>query len=65
MMSDAIREIKLELFTKQSEIIQLQSEAIDDLFRVLVQHLEAEELDRLPALEKMNRAAMIRREMEL
>lgn len=65
MMSDAIREIKLELFTKQSEIIQLQSEAIDDLFRVLVQHLEAEELDRLPALEKMNRAAMIRKEMEL
>jgi hypothetical protein len=64
-MSDAIREIKLELFTKQSEIIQLQSEAIDDLFRVLVQHLEAEELDRLPALEKMNRAAMIRKEMEL
>ena len=58
-------EIKLEIFESQSEIIRLQSEVIDELFRLLALHLEAEELDSLPVLEKMNEAATIRAELDL
>lgn len=65
MMGDAIREIKLELFESQSEIIRIQSEVIDDLFRLLSQHMEAEELDNLPVIEKINRAASLRKEHQL
>ena len=65
MMSDLVREIKLELFESQSEIIRIQSEVIDDLFRFLGQHLEADELDSLTVIEKINRAASLRREHEL
>lgn len=63
-MNDAIKEIKLEIFESQSEIIRLQSDVIDELFRLLLQHVTAEELDRLPVLEKMNRAATIRAELD-
>lgn len=65
MMSDAVREIELELFESQSEIIRIQSEVIDDLFRLLAQHLEAEELDNLPVVAKINRAASLRAEHQL
>ena len=64
-MSDAIREIKVELFESQNEIIRIQSEAIDELFRLLSMYIAAEELDSLPVIEKINRAAMIRAENEL
>ena len=65
MMIDLVREIKLELFESQSEIIRIQSEVIDDLFRLLSQYMEAEELDSLPVIEKINRAASLRKEHEL
>ena len=65
MMSDAIREIKVELFERQNEIIRIQSEAIDELFRLLSMYIAAEEFDSLPVIEKINRAAMIRAEHEL
>ena len=65
MMGDAIREIKLELFESQSEIIRIQSEVIDDLFRLLSMHMEAEELDNVPVVEKINRAASLRAEHQL
>lgn len=65
MMSDAIREIKIELFEAQNEIIRLQSEVIDEMLKLLSMHLEPQELNSLPAIEKINKAAMIRREHEL
>ena len=65
MMSDAIRDIGLEIFESQSEIIRIQSEVIDDLFRLLSQHIAADELDSLPVIKKINRAAMLRNEHEL
>lgn len=65
MMSDAIRDIGLEIFESQSEIIRIQSEVIDDLFRLLSQHIAADELDSLPVIQKINRAAMLRNEHEL
>lgn len=64
-MSDDIQDIKLELFENQSEIIRLQSEVIDELYRLLAQHMEADELDRIPAVDKINQAAALRLELEL
>ena len=64
-MSDDIQDIKLELFENQSEIIRLQSEVIDELYRLLAQHMEADELDHIPAVNKINQAAALRSELEL
>lgn len=64
-MGECIREIKLELFENQNKIIRLQSEAIDELFRLLAQHVEAEELDHLSVIDKINEAATLRAEHEL
>lgn len=65
MMADCIRDIKLELFESQNEIIRLQSECIDELFRLLAMHLEPEDLSSVPVIEKINRAAMLRAEHQL
>ena len=64
-MADDIRDVKLELFESQNEIIRLQAEAIDELFRLLVNHVETEELSNLSAVEKVNEAARIRAEKRL
>ncbi len=61
-MTEIIREIGLEIFKSQDEIIRIQSEVINELFQLLAMHMEAEELDRLPAVAKINRAAMLREE---
>jgi len=65
MRADRIREIKLELFESQNEIIRLQSECIDELFRLLAMHLEPEDLSSVPVIEKINRVVMIRTERGL
>lgn len=57
--------IAFELFESQSEIIRLQSEAIDELFRLLCQHMTALELDKLPVIDKIDRAASLRAEHNL
>ena len=64
-MTDRINEIKLELFENQNKIIRLQSDAIYDLYDLLSQHLEAAELDRLPVKAKIDKAAMLRAELNL
>lgn len=65
MMSDCIRDIKLELFESQNEIIRLQSECIDELFRLLCLHIEPEDFSHLPVIDRINQAAMIRAEHQL
>ncbi len=60
-----LRDIKLELFESQSEIIRLQNEAIKGLIGELLQYTTVEELDLLPAIKKLNEAAMIRNEHQL
>lgn len=65
MMSDVIEEIKMNVFTSQSEIIRLQGEVIDELFSLLSQHAAVGELDHLPCITKINKAAMLKRELEL
>ena len=63
-MSD-ISNIQLQLIESQNEIIRLQSECIDELFRLLAMHIELEELSHIPAIDKINEAARIRSECEL
>lgn len=46
-----------------NEITKLQSDVINELFLLLMQHLSAEEVDRLPVLDKINHAAALRRDM--
>lgn len=57
--------IALELFENQSEIIRIQSEVIEELFNLLSQHLTALELDKLPVIDKIDRAASLRAEHDL
>ena len=57
--------IALELFDSQSEIIRIQSEVIEELFNLLSQHLTALELDKLPVIDKIDRAASLRAEHDL
>ena len=64
-MAEDMRDVKYEVFEAQSEIIRLQSEVIDDLFRLLAIHAELDEADTQAAVEKINRAAMLRAEHEL
>lgn len=64
-VSPTLNEISFRLFESQAEIIRLQSEAIIDLFGIVSQLLPAEELDSLPAIQKINEAAAIRAEANL
>lgn len=50
----------MHLVSKYSEIIDLQSSVIDDLFSILCQHVAAEELDALECVKKINKAAALR-----
>ena len=47
-----------------TEITKLQAEVIDDLFLLLMQHITAEEADRLPVIDKINRAANLHKEID-
>jgi len=62
---NSIESLQVELYEAQNEIIRLQSECIDELFRLLAIHIESEELSNIPAVNKINKAAMIRAEHEL
>lgn len=66
MSGDArLAEVKLEVFESQNEIIRIQADVINELFGMLAMHMGAEELDRLPAVGKINQAAMLRKEHRL
>lgn len=49
-----------ELIERQNAVIRIQSEVIDELFVLVLQHITAEEADSLPAIEKINIAAKLR-----
>ena len=49
-----------EAAERQNEIIKIQSDVINELFLLLLQHISAEEADKLPVLSKMNAAAKLR-----
>lgn len=51
-----------EIQAAQEEIIMLQGEVIDDLFRLLMRHINVDELK--DELEKINRAATLKKELD-
>lgn len=53
-----------ELVERQNAVIRIQSEAIDELFLLLMQHISAEEADMLPALNKINTAVQLKEEYD-
>nr|DAW24371.1 MAG TPA: hypothetical protein [Caudoviricetes sp.] len=54
----------LEVIESQNAIIKIQSDAINELFELLMQHISAEEADKLQVVEKINLAAQIREGIE-
>lgn len=64
-MGDLVSEVSMELFERQGEIIKIQAEAIEELYKLLLQHVEACELDEMSVTEKINEAARIRAENNL
>lgn len=52
-----------EIVDKQNSIISMQAGIINELFQLLSMHIDAEELDSLPAVSKINAAAEIREEL--
>ncbi len=54
----------IEIVDRQSAIIQLQSQTINELFQLLMQHISADEADNLPCMKRINQAAALRAEIE-
>ena len=54
-----------EIVDRQSEIIAMQSEIINELFQLLGQHIAPDELDSLPQVQKINLAAEIREDISV
>lgn len=58
-MNDCIDRIKLLMLERQTEIIKLQQDIIDDLFLTAAQYLTAEEITSLPVMDKFNQVAVL------
>ena len=54
---------EVEIIENQNAIIRMQSRIIDDLFLLLAQHISADELDELPEVLKINRAAELKKNL--
>lgn len=52
-----------ETIEKMSSIINIQQKAIEELFQLLMQHIAAEEADKLSVVKEINLAAEIRAEI--
>lgn len=50
----------IEAFETQNVIIKMQSEVINDLLSLLMQHEAVEKVDQLPCIQKINEAARLR-----
>jgi len=60
----AVIEKLTAIIESQDEIIDLQAGVISTLLHLLHQHMSAAEMDELPVVEDINKAAALRREME-
>lgn len=54
----------LQIVELLDAVTVLQAEVISDLFALLLQHISADEADRLPCVEKINRAASLRADLD-
>lgn len=52
----------VEVVERQAQVIAMQSETINELFQLLMQYMALEELDTLPCMERLNKAAALRNE---
>lgn len=53
----------MEIIERQNEIIRIQSDSVNELFRLLMEHITVEEADQLPVLKKLNLAAELKAEI--
>lgn len=53
----------LQLVEKLTSVVRIQSEVINEIFQLLMQHISAEEADALQVTQKINRAAEIMKEV--
>lgn len=54
----------VKVIDTQCSVIRMQSDIINELFTLLMQHITAEEADALPVVQKINTVAAIRQEIE-
>jgi hypothetical protein len=54
----------VEVVETLNTIIRLQSTVINDLFLVLAQHITAEEMERIPVVDRINEAARLRADID-
>jgi predicted nucleic acid-binding protein len=54
----------LQLVEKLTSVVRIQSEVINEIFQLLMQHISAEEADALQVTQKINRAAEIMKEVQ-
>lgn len=50
----------IEVFTAQQNIINLQSNIINDLFLQLMQHMSVEEIDNMSCIDDINQVTKLR-----
>jgi len=54
----------VEIIERQNEIIRIQADSVNELFKLLIEHITVEEADKLPVLKKINLAAELRAEIK-
>ena len=54
----------LEVVQKQCDIIQIQSEIIGEMYMLLQQHIQTDELEKLPCVGRMNLTREMKRTIE-
>ncbi len=54
----------LQIVEVLDTVTRMQADVITDLFTLLLQHITAEEADRLPCVSKLNAAAGLRADLE-
>ena len=64
MKTELMRKLELELYEKQNRIIKLQSEIINEMIYVFMQHTEIQVEELKDIKEKMDHVAAIREECE-
>lgn len=55
---------EISILGMQNAIIKMQSDVIYELVSLLAQHITAEEMDRLPCIQKINEAAGLRNQIK-
>lgn len=60
-MQKSLESKTCEMIESQNAIIRIQSGVIDELFRLLMQHVTVDELDNMRIIDRINLAADLRK----